>query len=201
MLIEPYICRVLGYDSDWKRQAFMASCCEPMLLNFNLYHLATGLGAPDVLRRALNMIWDGAQFGTLSRAAESLVRLSKEQSPGWFNEGKPYARVASQTSFAIAHTLRSVRAPSLLDVLEVADAAVYSIEIQYRNELHLPKRGRTDREYLIRSENIRLTKCLERLSVSPESDRRKGVARVRRAALRAAATVIRAKRTASSAAS
>lgn len=193
MVIEPYICRVLGTETDWKRQAFMASCCEPMLLNFSLFHQATGLGAPDTLRRALNLVWDGAQFGNLPRATAALVTLTKEQSPGWFNEGKPYARVASQTCFAIAHSLRSVRAPSLLDVLEVADAAIYSIEIQYRNELHLPKRGRTDREYLLRAEINRLSKCLEQLRASSEVDRRKGVAKVRRSALRAPATVVRVK--------
>lgn len=193
MFIEPLICRHLGAESEWKRLAFMAYCCEPMLGNFSLYHLDTKLGCPDILRYGLEAAWDAAHSGTFTKDADLLASLARRQSPGYFNEGRPYAHVAGQATWAISHLLRSLRGPSLLDALEVADAAIYSIERHYRNELLLSKRGRSNREHLLRAETTRLAQCLERLAISTESDRRKSVARLKRLGLRTTPSIVRGK--------
>ncbi|QCW24429.1 DUF416 family protein [Lysobacter enzymogenes] len=192
MNIEPLICRHLGSASEWKRLAFMASCCEPMLLNFRLYHEASRLGSPDLLRRGLDFAWQTARDDTVDGEADELVKPSRLQAPSRHDEGHSFAQAAIQTCFAISHTLRSLRGPRVLDALDVADASIYAIELHYRNELFLTKRTRSDREFLRRTEIMRLAKSLERLSAAPERDRLKAVARLRCSAQRAPSTLVRA---------
>lgn len=192
MNIAPLICRHLGSAGEWKRLAFMASCCEPMLLNFRLYHDTSQLGSPELLRRGLDFAWQTARDDSVAGEADVLVKPCRRQAPSRHEEGHSFAQAATQTCFAISHTLRSLRGPRLIDALEVADAAIYAIELHYRNELLLSKRTRSDREFLLRSEIMRLTQSLERLAAAPETDRLKVVARLRRSAQRAPSTLVRA---------
>lgn len=187
--IEPLICRFLAPDCNWKRVAFMAWCCEPMWRNYLLFHHGTGLGSPEVLREGLNMAWDVARADAMFPLARRVVTLSWQQRPGWLNEREPYARSADEACFGIHRTLISMREAKLTDALEVSDAAIYSIELQNRNQLPINARQLAHRERLLRSEKDRQARCLERLSAACEAERRQTVSALRRAARRVKATV------------
>lgn len=188
--IEPLICRFLAPDCDWKRVAFMAWCCEPMWRNYLLFHDDTGLGSPEVLREGLNMAWNVARADAIFPVARRIVSLSWHQRPGWINERKPYARSADEACFGIHRTLISMQSPKLTDALDVSDAAIYSIELNNRNQLPIDVERLAHRERLLRYEKVRQARCLTRLSVAGEEERRQTVSALRRAARRVRATVL-----------
>ncbi|WP_285222342.1 MULTISPECIES: DUF416 family protein [unclassified Lysobacter] len=190
--VEPLICRHLGPDSGWRRVAFMAWCCEPMLQNYLIYHNDTGLGSPQLLREGLDLIWGVARADIAFPKSRHVISLSRQQKPGWLHGSKPYARSADEACFGIHHTLVSMRSPTLSDALDVSDAAIYSIEIQDRNQLPITAEQLWDRERRVRSEQARQVRCLERLSAAPDADRSKVVAGLRKRAMRTKASLQRA---------
>lgn len=168
--IEILICRQLGEVSPWKRVAFMAACCEPMLLNYVIYSEDSGLGSVQVLRAGLNLVWRSAATGGRSTEADLYSQRCMQQSPGWLNRGRRFAQAASQACFAIAHCLKSMDAPSLPDVIDVSDAALYSIEWFYRNELKLSSQELADRGALILREHTRQVADIELIVGVPDRE-------------------------------
>jgi len=167
--IELLICRHLGDVPTWKRVAFMAACCEPMLLNYRLYQEASGYGSVQLLRKGLDLVWRAAETSQRPTEADLYAIRCMQQSPGWLNRGRPFAEAASQACFAISHSLKSMDDPALPDAIDVSDAGLYSIEWFYRNELKLSDQELEDRGELIRREHVRQTVDLEILVFAASS--------------------------------
>lgn len=181
--LEPKALKKLGTKHRWKRVAFMALCCEPMIPLYARYRMGGLRGCTDVLRESLDIAWRYAATGHLPERIDDSINRCVRQAPDWHHRDEPYALVAGDVCFAVAYTLRSLIAPTIFDAMEVSDVAIglaWLIAPRYEFPVEGPgSAGNTD---MVQLEVDRQMLCIDQLAPAIGGERDLIVAQIRREA-------------------
>ncbi|MBT2748321.1 MULTISPECIES: DUF416 family protein [unclassified Lysobacter] len=155
------IAQMLHDAPCWKRVTFMAFCCEPMVSNYLIYRAKANRGSVAVLKDALDVAWAFAATGELGAAEQHIAPCSR-QSPDWIDRNALYAHGAADACMAVTHLLGCVEAPSLEDVIDSSDSALWTLATLVPDDA-LPEPERLNQARLIDAEIARQSNCLARL--------------------------------------
>lgn len=121
--------RKAAHLSSWQRVGFMAACCERMLPNYETFHLQTGFGNPDVLRRGLDAVWAWMESDAPLEDAAELISQVDLQAPNTEKFKSAYTSAALDAANSIAITLEAVNGVSEDGLMEVASLARDTVDL------------------------------------------------------------------------
>lgn len=119
----------LGALPQWKRIAFMASCCERMLPNYRSFNSETGYGNPKILSDALTIIWDCIESDKVRSDIADIVVECEQQAPDTEDFGSIYTSAALDAANAIAVTLEALGDATEDRAIEVAALARDTVDL------------------------------------------------------------------------
>lgn len=180
--LAPMIARALKDSERWKRVAFMAFCCEPMVSNYVIYRAGATRGNVGVLKDAVNLAWGSALSEESPADAAAYISRCTRQSPGPFNHSTPYALGAADACMAITHLLRCLDGPALADAIEASDNALWTVESLFPNDLELSDLQRAEQLRLVKAEARRQADCLKCLAAATSQPDELLIATLRREA-------------------
>lgn len=90
------------------RVAFAASCCERLLPNYSAFSRMEKWGDPELLRRALDLVWSALQGSSISEVTiRGLIRDCERAAPDTEDFSSLFASAAGDAVSALCYTLKS----------------------------------------------------------------------------------------------